>query len=211
MACLAGMLNLLYEPTTTPMHPAKNLFRIKRHLHLATITLLFAGRAMAQSYFTVSMSGADKVKFNTGLSGPAFGGYLSMGYGFAHQVTNPVLSTGVANAGTRSHKMITFTKGFDLSTPRIIQALITGEILDKVIFTFQGPSMTINPGQNANVYTITLTGARITDAQSFFGNAKNESAGFLPPPGNVDFERISVTYQRIEWAGQMSPVTDTWR
>lgn len=112
MACLAGMLNLLYEPTTTPMHPAKNLFRIKkRHLLLATITLLFAGRAMAQSYFTVSMSGADKVKFNTGLSGPAFGGYLSMGYGFAHQVTNPVLSTGVANAGTRSHKMITFAKG----------------------------------------------------------------------------------------------------
>lgn len=43
--------------------------------------------------------------------------------------------------------------------------------------------MTINPGQNANVYTITLTGARITNAQSFFGNAKNESAGFLPPRG----------------------------
>ncbi len=190
--------------TTLPITTRSN-----RTIMIAIVTLLSVGPMLGQGKFYVQAFGANKAKITGGSITKGTEGDI-VGYGYSHQVSNPVPATGAASANTRSHKVITFTKGIDVSSPRFYTALNSAEVLDQVIFNFRG---TTQFGADVLIYSVVLKGARVTDIQCAFGEAKSETTGFNIPATNKDMEKISLTYQQIEWVWKDGNITstDTWK
>lgn len=64
-------------------------------------------------------------------------------------------------AGKRQHSPITITKRWDVTTPRLFQALVTGETLKSVLIEFEGTDR--KTGKKVIYHTVKLTNASITD------------------------------------------------
>lgn len=93
--------------------------------------------------------------------------------------------------GIRIHGAIKITKSFDKASPKLYQALVTGEQLAKVVLTF----WRIDPaGMEENYFTMTLTNATIVEIKPIMLNH------FDPHDNQFDhMEEMSVTYEQIEW------------
>jgi type VI secretion system secreted protein Hcp len=64
-------------------------------------------------------------------------------------------------AGKRQHSPITITKRWDVATPRLFQALVTGEILKSVLIEFEGTDR--KTSTKVIYHTVKLTNASIVD------------------------------------------------
>jgi type VI secretion system secreted protein Hcp len=87
-------------------------------------------------------------------------------------------------AGKRQHSPITITKRWDVATPRLFQALVTGEILKSVLVEFEGTDR--KTGRKVIYHTVKLTNASLTD---IFQYADVDTG---------ELEDVSIVFQKIE-------------
>ncbi len=107
--------------------------------------------------------------------------------------------------GKRVHMPMTVTKEFDKSSPKLFQALVSGEQMTEVVLDFYRISPT---GTEEKYYTTKLENAIIVTAESFFPES------FLP--SNEPYrhmEKISFTYEKIIWTWQPDGIEaeDDWK
>ncbi len=153
---------------------------------LTLCSIIWAALLSAQQPFYVSMTGSKQGKLNSGSTTRNYEGDI-VGLGYTHQIVNPPLPAGTAaSAAVRSHKVITFTKGVDPTSPKLMSALTSGENFPTVTFSFLAAAAS---GATQLYYTVTLTNARVTDVQSWFGSQnariKRSIASSLPLPKKI--------------------------
>jgi type VI secretion system secreted protein Hcp len=107
--------------------------------------------------------------------------------------------------GKRVHMPMIVTKEYDKSSPKLFQALVSGEQMTEVVLDFYRISPT---GTEEKYYTTKLENAIIVAAESFFPES------FLP--SNEPYrhmEKISFTYEKIIWTWQPDGIEaeDDWK
>ena len=120
-------------------------------------------------------------------------------FGFGHSVTIPRDPQSGQPTGQRVHQPLRIFKAFDSSSPLLYQALVSGEMLSKVVISFW---RTDTSGQSEHYYTIELQDAVIVDITAAAGS-----------DGNGTREVLSYTYRRIIWTMESAGTTssDDWR
>jgi type VI secretion system secreted protein Hcp len=94
-------------------------------------------------------------------------------------------------AGKRVHQGITLTKEIDKSSPKLYQALTSGEQLKTVTLEFYR----ISPkGTEEKYYTITLSNAVLVSARTWVPNVLNPE---FKQMGHM--EDLGLTYEKIVW------------
>ena len=108
-----------------------------------------------------------------------------------HEVYIPRdLQTGLST-GKRVHNALTITKVFDKSTPKLYQALCTGEVMKSVEMKYYR----IKPeGEEEHYFTIKLSEAIIVSVKPWVPNALDPTKGSL-----THMEDVSFTYKKITW------------
>ena len=108
-----------------------------------------------------------------------------------HEVSIPLDDQSLLPTGRRVHHLLTITKEFDKSSPKLYEALCTGEHLSLVIIKFYR----VDPRDTEeHYYTITLEDAIIVSMRSYFPNVFEEGSGLYK-----HMEDVSFTYKRIVW------------
>jgi len=93
--------------------------------------------------------------------------------------------------GKRVHNAFTVTKTFDKSSPKLYQALCTGERMKEAIFKF----FRISPdGTEQNYFTIKLRNAIIVSIKPWVANTLDQTKEHF-----THMEDVSLTYQAITW------------
>jgi type VI secretion system secreted protein Hcp len=113
-------------------------------------------------------------------------------------------ATGQAS-GRRVHKPITITKRIDKASPKLSQALTSGETLTEVKFEFYR----VNPmGGQEKYYTIELTNAKIVNMKQWFPITADQTKSAYS-----HLEDVSLTYQKITWTWVKGGVSsmDDWQ
>lgn len=111
-------------------------------------------------------------------------------YAFGHSLTIPTDTSG-SPTGQRVHKPFKILKTFDKSSPKLYQALITGERLNTVEIRFYRIDST---GREENYFTILLENAIITNISPSMPTTllqANETYRHM--------ETVSFNYQKITW------------
>jgi len=125
-------------------------------------------------------------------------------YAFGHSLAIPTDVNSGRPTGQRIHKPFKILKTFDKSSPKLYQALVTGEPLIKVEIKFYR----INPDQQQEHYfTVKLESAIITNISPSMPTTllqANEAYRHM--------ETVSFTYQKITWTWLPDGVEtiDTW-
>ena len=118
------------------------------------------------------------------------------GFGFSFSESSPRDSNSGMAAGHRVHTGIKISKGIDIASPKLLQALVNNETLKIVTLEFWGPSLMAASGVRSEVkyYTVKLTNASITAFKQTDGT-------FLPEndqKADKALEELTLTYQKIE-------------
>lgn len=124
---------------------------------------------------------------------------------FHHKVTIPSDPQSGLPTGKRVHKPFVVTKFYDKSSPKLYQALVTGERLSKV----QVKWYRINPGGTEEHYfTHTLEDAIIIDITPYMPNCLEANREQFQ-----HMEEISFTYRKIIWTWEPDGVEseDDWK
>lgn len=108
--------------------------------------------------------------------------------------------------GQRVHGVIKLTKVLDKASPKILQALVTGEPLEEVKLAFYRFNQ--KSGTTEKYYTITLKDATVATGHLSVSNCLLESNKAL---GHM--EDISFAYGTIIWSADMDSVEsqDSWK
>jgi type VI secretion system secreted protein Hcp len=124
--------------------------------------------------------------------------------GMTHEVTIPRdPQTGLAT-GKRIHGPLTITKVYDKSSPKLYQALVTGEHMKSVTVKWYR----ISPqGQEEHYFTHVLEDAIIVSVKPWMPNCldpKTESFTHM--------EDVSFTYKKIKWTWEVDGIEaeDSW-
>jgi type VI secretion system secreted protein Hcp len=118
------------------------------------------------------------------------------GLSFHHEITSPRdIATGLPS-GRRQHQPIRITKEWGASSPQIMQALCTNEVLKKVLFEF---THTTKTGTTEVYYKIELEEATISCVKYMTGEGgeSNASAKHNQRNDTLELEEVSFTYQKI--------------
>lgn len=124
--------------------------------------------------------------------------------GFSHEIRQPCdLQSGMPT-GLRVHEAVIVTKLFDSASPKLQQALCSGELLTSVVIKWY---RTVNSAQQ-HYYTTTLKDAVITHIKDYMYNCQD--------PANAHFthlEDVHFKYQEIIWEHVVATTTgsDNWR
>lgn len=133
-------------------------------------------------YVTVEGSRSGVIKGDVVKRGHA--GQIA-GLAFDYEVVVEQTRRGSGQAvGKRQHSPITITKRWDVATPRLFQALVTGEILKSVLIEFEGVDR--KTGKKVIYHTIKLTGVSIVDIFQYADADTRE------------LEDVSFVFQKIE-------------
>lgn len=126
-------------------------------------------------------------------------------YAFHHEIISPRDTASGLPTGKRQHKPITITKEIDKSTPLLLTALETNEVLTEVVIRFFATSPA---GVEVQYYTIKLTNASIASNSQDMSLNKIEPGIKLPV-----LEEIAFVYQKIEctWVDGGITSVDDWR
>jgi len=124
---------------------------------------------------------------------------------FSHEVTVPRDVQSGQTSGRHLHKPVSVTKMFDRSSPLLMNALTSGEVLTEVSITWYRTSA---KGVREHYYTTTLYDAVIVDIKDYMHNCQD--------PANLHFthlQDIQFNYSKIVWTHQVSGTTgsDSWR
>lgn len=107
--------------------------------------------------------------------------------------------------GKRVHNPLTITKVFDKSTPKLFQALATGERMSNVTLKYYR----INPsGNEEHYFTIKLEDAIIVSVKPWVPNALDQARERF-----THMEDVSFTYSKIIWTWEIDGVEaqDEWK
>ncbi len=121
-----------------------------------------------------------------------------------HEVSIPRDRQSGLPTGKRVHGALTVTKVFDKSSPKIYQALVTGERLNEVKLDFYR----INPtGTEEHYFTIKLTNAIIVSVKPWVPNCLDPAKESF-----THMEDVSFTYQDIVWTWEIDGIEaqDSW-
>jgi type VI secretion system secreted protein Hcp len=122
-----------------------------------------------------------------------------------HEITSPRDAQSGLPTGKRQHKPFVVTKELDKSSPILYKVLATNESISSLVVKFMasaGPS-----GTTINDYTVTLTNASIADISFVMPSTVDATVSKSP-----ELDRVSFTYQKIEWTwteGNIS-ASDDW-
>lgn len=108
-------------------------------------------------------------------------------------------------SGKRIHGPITLTKEIDKSSPKIFQALASGEQLETVELEFYR----VNPqGNEEKYYTIKLMNAVVACGRTWVPNCLSQASNEM---GHM--EDISFTYEKIVWVADIDGIEaeDSWK
>jgi type VI secretion system secreted protein Hcp len=108
-----------------------------------------------------------------------------------HEVSIPRDPQTGLPTGKRLHSAFTITKVFDKSSPKLFQALCTGEQMKDVTFKFYRISAA---GQEEHYYTVKLENAIIVSLRPWVANCLDPGKKEL-----TDMEDVSFTYRKIIW------------
>ena len=127
-------------------------------------------------------------------------------YAVNHEILSPRDPASGLPTGRRMHKPLIITKELDKSTPLLYNSLTTNENLPEVILRFWAPSMHAGSGSGMEIqnFTIKLTNASISSIELDMENNKLTELIKLPV-----LQRISFTYQKIEWTWVDGGITAT--
>jgi len=109
------------------------------------------------------------------------------------------------STGKRVHNPLTVTKVFDKSTPKIFQALTTGEHMTNVTLKYYR----IDPGgKEQHYFTVKLEDAIIVSVKPWVPNALDQSRERF-----THMEDVSFTYSKIIWTWEIDGVEaqDEWK
>lgn len=107
--------------------------------------------------------------------------------------------------GKRVHNPLTVTKVFDKSTPKLFEALATGERMKDVTLKYYR----IDPsGQEQHYFTIKLEDAIVVSVKPWVPNALDQSRERF-----THMEDVSFTYSKIIWTWEIDGVEaqDEWK
>ncbi|HLN61432.1 MAG TPA: type VI secretion system tube protein TssD [Symbiobacteriaceae bacterium] len=166
-----GLMGLLGRPVTAP-GPA---------------TVYAAGVPMADQTMMLSIEGTRQGKFK----GESRDGSIPT-LGYKHEVISPRDAQSGLPTGKRQHTPLVITKRIDRSSPLLMQALVTNEVLKNVTLRFVD-------ARGATAYSITLQNASVAGIQQ-----QSQSGEAV--------EEISFTYQKITWTWTDGGITamDDW-
>ncbi len=122
-----------------------------------------------------------------------------------HEVYIPRdIQTGLPT-GKRVHRAVTVTKVFDKASPKLYQALCTGERMSDVTFKFYRIAPT---GNEEHYFTIKLQDAIVVSAKPWIPNCLDPSKESL-----MHMEDISFTYSHITWTWEPDGIEseDRWQ
>jgi type VI secretion system secreted protein Hcp len=162
--------------------------------------------------FYISIEGAKQGAFKGGSSdGTAAGGAKRAkgrigGVKFSFETTSPRdIATGQAS-GKRTYKPIVITKEWDAASPQIFNALVTNEVLKKVLFEFV---KTDAAGKEEIYHTITLTNANVSNLHSYLDLTDTSGDRY----DAHELEDVSFVFQKIEIENKEGKTTaaDDWR
>jgi type VI secretion system secreted protein Hcp len=126
-------------------------------------------------------------------------------YALDHDIEIPRDTHSGLPTGKRMHKPLTVTKEFDKSSPKLYQALCSGEQFSEVVLDFYR----ISPqGTEEKYYTIKLEDAIVVNMKGWYPHTlepKNEAFKHM--------EDISFTYTKIIWTWNPDGIEaeDSWK
>src|ERR1700733_6285930 len=115
--------------------------------------------------------------------------------GFRYLISVPHDMESGRASGKRQHTPIVLIKNIDYSTPQLVQAAGTNEILKSVVIEFYKKT---SDGRQQLYYRITLTNASISQISQYGGTALGDSGYNMNSTGNT-YEEVSMTYQNIQF------------
>jgi type VI secretion system secreted protein Hcp len=122
-----------------------------------------------------------------------------------HSFENEILSaldpTSGLPTGKRQHEPIVIVKEIDKSSPKLWSALVNNENLTTWVLRFWATGPT---GVEQEIYTITLTNARIASIREFMDENLAPAEATLPL-----LEEVTFTYQKIQWTWTDGGITAT--
>jgi len=114
-----------------------------------------------------------------------------------------VMNVTLKNVASKQHDILTVTREKDQSSPLLMKAVNTKEVLSQVVFKI------FKPGDASKYKTITLTNAIITNIKPYKPNPQNSGSQVH----NTDeLEEVSFTFQKIlvENVAGSTSTTDDW-
>ena len=119
----------------------------------------------------VTVTGATTGKFKGGTTSKGNEGKIEC-TGFRYSVSSAHDAASGQPTGRRTQEPVTIIKQFDSSTPQLLQALYTNEVLRTVVIEFYKKSPT---GTEVLFYTMTLTNATISSIAQNGGTASDKA------------------------------------
>jgi len=142
--------------------------------------------------FYISIDGAKQGTFKgeaVAKEGTGHGKIAGVRY-FSETTSPRDIATGQAS-GKRVHKPILFTKEWDASSPQLFQALVTNEVLTKVLFEF---IRTNENGEDEVHFRVTLTNANISSIKSYVDLTDTTGDAY----DAHELEDVELAYRKIE-------------
>lgn len=156
-----------------------------------------------QSYFYVTIRGVKQGVFKGQTTAAGHQDEI-MGFQYEFQLSAPVNASSGQASGRHQYTPITFTKVLDASSPQLIQAASSNELLSLVEFDFvhSGPD-----GKEAIYQSIKLTNATISSVKEYMG-----FPGLNGQSDPRQLEDVSFTFQKIEISNNDGKTTaiDDW-
>lgn len=124
---------------------------------------------------------------------------------FSHEVIIPRDPQSGQPTGQRVHKPVKITKMFDKSSPLLMQALTTGELLPEVIIHWYRASA----ASTRELYYITkLEDAIIVNIKGYMHNCQDQTTAHFTQLEDVEF-----SYRKITWEHTIGNTesSDDWR
>jgi len=128
-----------------------------------------------------------------------------LGYAFDHNIYMPIDPQTGLSSGKRIHGPLSITKEMDRSSPKLYQALCTGEHLKEVTIKY---FRVAKDGKEEHYFTQTLSDAIVVSAEPFFPTVFiKENEGYR------HMEKVSFTYSKIKWTWVPDGVEaeDSWK
>jgi len=124
--------------------------------------------------------------------------------GLEHEVSIPRDRQSGLPTGKRVHGAVTVTKVYDKSSPKIFQALTTGERLDDVTMKYYRIAPT---GTEEHYFTVKLTNAIIVGVKAWIPNCLDPVKESF-----THMEDVMFTYQDIVWTWEPDGIEaqDSW-
>jgi type VI secretion system secreted protein Hcp len=112
---------------------------------------------------------------------------------FSHEVNIPYDPQSGQPTGKRVHRPLIITKIFDKSSPQLLQALCTGEVLTSVVIRWFRQAHG-NSGGSEHYYTTKLEGAIIVQIKDYMHNCQESATSYF-----THMEDVHFTYRKITW------------